>query len=373
LKQVRVIVVDDSAVVRGLLVRALQCDPAIVIAGTAMHGEQALRQLREHEADVVVLDVEMPVMDGLTALPIILAEFPRVRVIMASALTQEGAEPTVRALALGAAACIAKPVANRVSESVDLLVTELVPLVKALGGCDGAEDGVTEVAGAPKPESSGKSVASPHLPIRHWKTRPAPIVNIAPELIVIGSSTGGPNALTKVLSSISPDVFCPILIVQHMPPAFTPMLAKHLQKDSGRPCQEATHGGPIERGHIYVAPGDFHMSIDTLDGHRITLLSKEAPQHFCRPSVNPLFSSAARWSGRRTLAIMLTGMGDDGIEATHELAQVGAYIIAQDEATSVVWGMPAAVAKAGLANEILPLDKVGPAISRLCTRELVLQ
>lgn len=340
--------VDDSAVVRGLLVRALESDPGIAVIGTAMHGMAALSSLRKQPAHVVVLDVEMPVMDGLTALPHILSEFPQTRVIMASALTQEGAEPTVRALALGAAGCIAKPTATSVSASIEQLGNELLPLVKALG----------------------QPLVVEKQPLHHsLPTEQAPAVRASrfrPDLLVIGSSTGGPNALSCVLSELPDNVRCPILLVQHMPPTFTPMLAKHLGKDSGRPCQEALNGGVIERGHIYVAPGDYHLSIGKSDGQMITLLDQSSPQHFCRPSVNPLFRSAAELYGHRVLAVMLTGMGEDGIEGTREVAARSGYIIAQDEASSVVWGMPGAVVREGLADEVLPLSHIAKAIASAC-------
>ena len=347
-------VVDDSAVVRGLLVRALSNDPEIAVAATAMHGEAALRQLRTHLIDVVVLDVEMPVMDGLTALSNIQRDFPSTRVIMASSLTKEGAEPTVRALALGAAACIAKPVAASLSEGIEKLAAELVPLVKALGRATSAD------------------TTGPYCPLPRTTTFRQPR-KVLPEVIVIGSSTGGPNALSKVMTSLSDEVACPILIVQHMPPTFTPMLARHLASDSGRPCQEAVDGGPIERRRIYVAPGDFHMEITKSGNRMVTMLSQGPPQHYCRPSVNPLFLSAAMWYGNRVLAVMLTGMGDDGIEGTREIVDRGGTVIAQDEATSVVWGMPGAVVRDGLADEVLPLDDIAGAMARACTKELVLK
>jgi two-component system, chemotaxis family, protein-glutamate methylesterase/glutaminase len=303
--------------------------------------------LRAHSVDVVLLDVEMPVMDGLTALPRILKEFPDTRVVMVSSLTQSGAAATVQALALGAAACIAKPVGSSVSQTVERLTAELVPLVKAL--C--------------------RSTVCPLIPNvlpNPGRPRRLPAARVAPDVIVIGSSTGGPNALTSVLTDLTPDISCPILIVQHMPPTFTSMLAKHLEKDSGRPCHEAVQGALIQQGHIYVAPGDFHLAIGREGKQLVTTLNQGPPQHFCRPSVNPLFLSAAEHYGNRTLAVMLTGMGDDGIEGTREIDKRGGMVLAQDEATSVVWGMPGAVARAGLAHEILPLRCIAKALAHYC-------
>lgn len=351
MSSIQILVVDDSAVVRGLLTRALETDPGIAVAGTAMHGDAALRTLRRTEIDTVILDVEMPVMDGLTALPLILQEFPHVHVIMASALTQEGAETTVKALALGAAECIAKPSTSSTADSIEQLTRELIPLVKALGKAKRAFV-------APAPTLAGISnTAKP-------KTISRPV--FPPSIVVIGTSTGGPNALSVVVKGLPPEFPLPILIVQHMPPMFTPMLAKHLQADGKRPCQEAVHLGPIERGHTYVAPGDYHMEIDKVDNRMVTRLTQNPPEHFCRPSVNPLFRTAATWYGNRVLAVMLTGMGEDGIEGTREIVAGNGRVISQDQATCVVWGMPAAVVRENLAEEIVPLDKVASTILRIC-------
>lgn len=349
-ERIRVLVVDDSAVVRGLLTRALESDPEIVVAGTAMHGELALAYLKRHTADVVVMDVEMPVMDGLTTLRHLQKEFPRVRVIMASSLTKKGAQTTVEALSLGAAGCIAKPEARNTAESIDELVRELVPLVKALGNANLTAPAV-----------------SFHRPVAPMKpSRPA----VPPQIVVIGSSTGGPNALHEVLTMLPKDFPLPIVIVQHMPPMFTPMLAKHLEKDTGRPCAEAVDGQPIERGRTYVAPGNFHVVVEKRGDRMITLLNQNPQEHYCRPSVNPLFRSVADWYGKTAVSVMLTGMGDDGIEGTRAIHERGGYVIAQDEATSVVWGMPGAVVRENLAHEVLPLSAIARAIQRVSTSEV---
>ncbi len=344
MRAIQVLVVDDSAVVRGLLVRTLETDPQIAIAGTAMHGEAALRILRAKPVDVVMLDVEMPVMDGLTALPQILREFPHARVIMVSALTSEGAETTVRALALGAAGCIAKPVAHSVHEGIDQLARELLPLVKALAG-------------------AGGSTAAPAVNRLPAATRASRMrATIPPEVIVVGSSTGGPNALSKLLSDLPANFQVPIFIAQHMPPTFTPMLARHLEKDGRRPCREAVHGEAIGRAQTYLAPGDFHLQLERTGRQVITVLNQDPAEHFCRPSVNPLFRSAVSCYGNRVLGVMLTGMGDDGIEGTRQLVASGGQMIAQDEASSVVWGMPGAVVREGLADLVLPLSQIADAI-----------
>lgn len=352
-KLIRVLIVDDSAVVRGLLARALETDSAITVCGTAMHGESALKFMHKNPVDVVILDIEMPVMDGLTALKRIQVEFPTVRVVMASSLTYQGAKTTIEALSLGAAGCIAKPQAKSTAESIEQLVQELVPLVRALG--------------SPKRAAPARAAADRGTAATPPNARVRPIVQ--PAILVIGSSTGGPQALREVLTGLPTDFALPTIIVQHMPPLFTPMLAKHIAKDSGRPTTEATDGGLIERGHTYVAPGDYHVVIDKHDDRMVMTLNQNEPEHYCRPSVNTVFRSAAEWYGKTVLAVMLTGMGDDGIEGTRLIVENEGYVITQDEESSVVWGMPGAVARENLADEILPLGKIAAAINKVCSRE----
>ena len=358
-RTIRVLVVDDSAVVRGLLTKTLASEPLIEVTATAMHGEAALHKLRQQAADVVILDVEMPVMDGLTALPLILREFPSTRVVMVSSLTSDGADATIRALALGAAGCIAKPTGNSVSESIDRLSRELVPLVKALAPQAPAERAM------PSPTAPAATMASNGRPRRKSGPRTPPAV------VVIGTSTGGPQALSHILKGLGTDLTLPILIVQHMPAMFTPMLARHLARDGRRPCTEAAQGAPIERGRTYVAPGDFHLRVVRRENRMLMEIDQAPPEHFCRPSVNPLFHSAAECYGSGVLAVMLTGMGDDGIEGTRAIAERNGYIVAQDQASSVVWGMPAAVVREQLAHEVLPLDAIASAILRLCAEEVL--
>lgn len=362
-RPIRVFVVDDSSVVRGMLIRALETDATISVVGTAMHGEAALRGLRATPADVVLLDVEMPVMDGLTALPLILRDYPETRVVMVSALTQDGARTTVQALALGAAGCIAKPSAGSVQESVRRVAAELIPLVKALG-CGGTRSTIGEAGGS----VSGRGRAE--APEVRVPERTARKLDVRPELIVIGTSTGGPNALSLFFKALPRDVEIPILVVQHMPPLFTPMLAKHIERDAERPAAEGRDGEPIVRGQVYVAPGDFHMEVTRGHGQYGIRIQKSAAEHYCRPSVNPLFRTAAQHAGNRVLAIMLTGMGDDGIEGTRDVVDRGGRVIAQDEASSVVWGMPGAVVRAGLADQVLPLSAIPGVVAGLCRQEV---
>lgn len=355
----RVLVVDDSAVVRGLLVKAIEGDPAIELAGTAMHGEAALSVLARTPVDIVLLDVEMPVMDGLAALQEIQRRYPTIRVIMVSGHTQDGADTTVKALAMGAAGCVAKPAGKNPAESVEMIGRELRPLMHALiPSLVRQHAAPATVRSSPQPQKSA-------APVNRLVGQSA----LPPKVIVIGSSTGGPQALRAVLTKIPASLPIPILIVQHMPPMFTPMLARHLESDTGRTTFEAQDGMLLENDKTYVAPGDYHLVISGAGERRILRLNQEPPECFCRPSVNPLFRSAANLFNNRVAAIMLTGMGEDGLLGTREVVANGGWVLAQDEASSVVWGMPGAIARAGLTDEILPLDQIAPTLLRRCQVE----
>ncbi len=357
-KKVRVLVVDDSAIVRGLLSKTLQQDDCIEVAGSAMHGEAALSWMSKNQVDVVVLDVEMPVMDGLETLKNIQRDYPAVKVIMASGLTSSGAKITMQALSLGAAECIAKPTAKSASEAMATVAKELIPLVKGLAGIPRDSKKI----GNNPPPARRPLVTNPF-----GKARKTPEPVVPPKLLVIGSSTGGPNALNKVLCDLGPDFSIPILIVQHMPPMFTEILAKHLQQDTGRTTKEAKHGEFVQAGTTYVAPGGYHMIVRELGDEQMQLeLNEEPEEHYCRPSVNPMFRSASKVAGKRILAVMLTGMGSDGLEGTREIVEAGGYVLAQDEQSSVVWGMPGAIAAEDLPHEILPLNQIGSRIKKLC-------
>lgn len=344
---VRVLICDDSAVARGLLARALETDAQIEVVGSVMHGVAALTWLEKHDADVMVCDIQMPVMDGLETLQRLNVECRGLPVIIVSSFA--GAEASVAALRLGAAACVVKPNTGNVARNVGQLSAELRPLVLE----------VTRSSQRTSP------VSTPQCSLPRWK--PSNVHKFSPELIVIGSSTGGPRALQDVIQRIPSDVDAPILIAQHMPPMFTPILAEHLQQDCGRPAQEARHNEPVLPGHIYVAPGDYHLELHRHGRQLVTRLTKNEPEHFCRPSVNPLFRSAARLFPGGVLAIMLTGMGEDGIEGTREVRDADGYVIAQDEASSVVWGMPGAVVRADLAHQVLPVDQIGTTVGAICS------
>ena len=339
----RVLIIDDSAVVRGLVARWIEADPRFEVAATCADGEQGVRRAGELQPDLIVLDIEMPRMDGLTALPLILRAAPRARVIMASTLTRKGAEVTLRALSLGAADYAPKPEAGRVA-GADAYRTELLDKLEAL---------------SPRPKFA------PAARPRPVRAAPAPRMGLAtkPDLVAIGSSTGGPQALRDVMSAIPRDARIPVVITQHMPKLFTAILAEHLSK-CGLPAAEAKHNEMIKPGRVYVAPGDWHFTVRREAAGLVAQLDQNPPVNFCRPSVDPLFRSCADAVGRNMLAVVLTGMGADGREGARAVRAAGGQVIAQDQATSVVWGMPGAVAEAGLADQILPLPEIGPDIAR---------
>ncbi len=345
-KPIQVLVVDDSAVVRGFIVRCLTADPRVEIIGSCSNGEMAIAQVARKKPDVIVLDIEMPVMDGLEALPKLLQACPGVEIVMASTLTRRNAAITMRALSLGATDYIAKPTTDQLRSSEEF-GRELIRKVIALGNR-------ASTVGAGKP----RSAMSPKLELRVPSSR-------APAMVAIGSSTGGPKALLTLLGDLPPAVNCPIVIAQHMPPTFTTVLAQHVAQASGRPCFEAEDGMTIKPGAIYLAPGDYHFMLAAGPNGLIARLNQGPPENFCRPSVDPLFRSVAKLFGPTGCAIVLTGMGNDGCAGARVMAAGGATILAQDEATSVVWGMPGAVAQAGICTAILPLPRIAGHLTSL--------
>ena len=366
----RVMVVDDSAVIRGLLTRALEGDSEIRVVASVGDGQMAVNSLQRNAVDVIVLDVEMPVMDGLTAIPKLLAVSPSVKIIMASTLTIRNADISMRALQAGAADYIPKPSTSREISGADVFKSELVSKVKALGanarrsGSRTRPDVRSQVL--PPPVSSGyrprsESSGPPSL-------RPGPQQQIRPDVIAIGSSTGGPQALFEVLSHLKGAVTQPILITQHMPATFTTILAEHISRQCGLTCAEAKDGEAILENRAYVAPGDYHMLVVSRGGTNTLSLTKDPPENFCRPAVDPMLRSIVRAYGRKVLTVILTGMGQDGMKGCQEVAAAGGVVVGQDEASSVVWGMPGAVATAGLCNAILPLKEIGPYIRKFASR-----
>lgn len=367
-------VVDDSAVIRGFIARWLEEDPEISVVSTASNGDIAVKTLRGSGAEVVVLDIEMPVMDGLTALPKLIEQVPDIKVVMASTLTERNADISLRAMSMGAADYIPKPETNREVGSSEFFRRDLVDKVRALAASRRRDRGEelpsdrrygAAVKSAPA-AAAGRGLVgdfSPRVESANISlVKPSPI---PPRILGVGASTGGPQALGKFLKDIAPEIRIPILVTQHMPATFTAMLAEHMHKASGLPTSEGKDGDRLEPGHVYIAPGGFHMKIvrDGID-KRIKL-TEDPPEHFCRPSVNPMFQSIAREYATAALCVMLTGMGADGVEGAKQVVEGGGTLLAQDEATSVVWGMPGAVATAGICSSVLPIHDIGKEVTRL--------
>ncbi len=362
----RLMVVDDRAVIRGLLNRSLELDPDITVVASASNGEMALNALERHDIEVVVLDIEMPVMDGLTALPKLLAAKPGLKIIIASTLTRRGADISMRALAAGAADYLTKP-AISVIISAEEFTRELVAKVKVLGEASRGIVALKRLRSTPPALRRTEELAPDH-PLRQVIAL-RPMSRETPEAIAIGASTGGPQALFRVLGALRGAVSQPIFITQHMPATFTTILAEHIARASGFPTSEAADGDPVRAGHVYIAPGDFHMTVEQASpGNKVVRVTQGVPENFCRPSVDPMLRSLAAIYGSRLLCLMLTGMGKDGLSGSREVVEAGGTVIAQDEATSIVWGMPGSVARAGLCSAVLPLGEVGPFVCRLVVR-----
>jgi two-component system chemotaxis response regulator CheB len=355
-QRIRVLVVDDSVVIRRLVSHALEQDPALEVVGSASNGAIALQRIPQFSPDVLTLDIEMPEMDGLETLRRVRREYPQLRVIMFSTLTERGAAMTLEALSLGADDYVTK-VSNEGSldRSMRRLRDELVPKIKQFFHVPG------QSLAEPKPEPTPVAAAPPV-----WKVRPAfANTRVAARVVVIGVSTGGPAALGAILPQLPAGFPLPVLVVQHMPPLFTRFLAERLHATCRLPVAEASQGVPIDAGKILIAPGDYHMMVARGGPRPCVWLDQSPPQNSCRPAVDALFASAGEVYGGAAIAAILTGMGQDGLRGAQILKACGASILAQDEASSVVWGMPGAVANAGLADRVLPLDQVVPEILRL--------
>ena len=348
---IRVLIADDSVVVRRLLSDILSADPGITIVGAAANGKLALVKLAQTSPDLVILDVEMPEMDGLETLTEIRRLHPRLPVIMFSTLTERGASVTLEALALGATDYVTKPSnTGSLAESRQRVADELIPRI-------------IQLVGRRRPVSPALAKAAPPV-VR--APMPAPPKRRGPaepvDVLAIGVSTGGPNALASLLPMLPADLPVPVLIVQHMPPVFTRLLAERLDRQSAIRVCEAQDGMVVEPGRVYIAPGDHHLTVVNERGRVVVRLNQGPQEQSCRPAVDPLFRSVAEAYGAHTLAVVLTGMGADGMRGATRIAEVGGVILAQDEASSVVWGMPAAVVQAGLAEAVLPLDRIADAV-----------
>lgn len=346
-------VVDDSAVVRGLVSRWVDEDPAMNIVGKFANGKLAVDGIRTCDPDVVVLDIEMPVMDGMTALPKLLEEKPGVQVIMASTLTRRNAEISLKALSLGAVDYIPKPEGNSGVTTSSSFRSDLLERIKVLGRSSALRSSVR----APRTAEVGVSQGQVETAVRPTLRR---FSNVKPRILAIGSSTGGPKALARLFADIAPAIgSVPVLVTQHMPATFTAILAEHLGKESGRVSKEAEDGEVLRPGTIYVAPGDYHMAIAKGDGNVVLKVYDGPDVNFCKPAVDPMFDSVSEIFGAATLAIVLTGMGHDGAAGAVRIANAGGSVIAQDEATSVVWGMPGATTSAGACAAVLPIGEIG--------------
>jgi two-component system chemotaxis response regulator CheB len=355
----RVMLVDDSAVIRGLFSRFLEADPEIEVLTTASNGQIAIKALAKHDIEIVVLDIEMPVMDGLTALPLLLKAKPGLQVLIASTLTRKNAEVSLRAMAEGAADYVTKPSSTSEIHSAEAFKRELTQKIKALA--EARRGGQVSRA----PQAADQAPAASSKP-QEFKLRRAPMQE--PKIIAIGSSTGGPPALLNLLRNLGTEVDQPIVITQHMPPTFTSLLAEHITKASGKTCNEGKDGEALLPGRIYIAPGDYHMLVERDENGVVIRLNQQPPENYCRPAVDPMLHSLAEVYGSRVMVVILTGMGNDGQKGSETIVGAGGTVIAQDEASSVVWGMPGAVATAGLCSAVLPLSDIAPYVRKLVVR-----
>jgi len=361
--KVRVLIVDDSAVVRGLTKRLLEANAGIYVVGTASDGEQAIKWVQDNEIDVVVLDIEMPKMDGLTALPLLLQARPNVKVIISSTLTTRNADTSLKALRMGATDYIAKPTSSNDIHSGEEFRRDLTERVLALGAT--AKRRRIKAAGEIRPATM--AFAQPVVATEKLLQRKAG--NFAPEVLALGSSTGGPQALMEFFKTLDKDFNLPILITQHMPVTFTKILAMHIGQTSGRPCVEAVGGEPVVKGSVYVAPGGHHLLVDRNGTRIVTRLSDGPPENYCKPAVDPMLRSVVKVYGPRVLTAIFTGMGQDGLKGCEAVVAAGGTVIGQDEESSVVWGMPGAVATNGLCSAILPLSRMAGYVSNFFKRK----
>lgn len=344
---IKVLVVDDSVVIRALLTKELAKDPDIEVVAVAAHGRLALEKLRQYRVDLITLDLDMPIMNGVETMAELGREFPNIPVIIFSAQSKADALAAMDAMDHGAQACIHKTTNfhGKDQQALGCITLELIPTIKSLCNHPSA-----------KPANPPSSLAQTS------RSRPKQVSK--PELLLIGSSTGGPNAVNEVLRALPADFPVPILIVQHMPPVFTKHFAERLSKNTHLDVCEAEHGMRIMPGHAYVAPGDHHMVLVSNAHNELSLeLNQEAQENSVRPAVDVTLRSVVEILQGRAMTVILTGMGSDGLLGCRAMHEACGTIIVQDQATSVVWGMPGFVAKERLAHSILPLNQIGPDIA----------
>jgi two-component system chemotaxis response regulator CheB len=369
---IRVMVVDDSVVIRGLLGRWLDEEPNLAVVASHRNGRLAVDDVLRSNPDVVILDIEMPDMDGLTALPLLIEKKKNLVVVVASTLTRRNAEISLKALSLGAADYVPKPESNSGVTTSAEFRRELIEKVTNLGQ-RARSRGLPGHAPAGRPASrlpqGAGAPPTPHGALR--ASRPSsftirPYSSARPRILTIGSSTGGPQALNTLFGEIGSAIgMVPVVLTQHMPPTFTAILAEHITKAAGRPAAEGRDGEVIQPGRIYVAPGGKHMLLAKNGNDVVIRLSDAPPVNFCKPAVDPLFKSVVDIYGTATLAVVLTGMGSDGAEGVRRIGEVGGSTIAQDEESSVVWGMPGAAAHTGMCSDVLPLHDIGRKVSKI--------
>lgn len=356
---IRILLADDSSAVRRLVLKTLSQHAGLEVVGLAADGKQALQMLPGARPDVVILDVEMPVMDGMDTLKAIQRIDRQLPVIMFSSLTVSGGEATLEALAQGARDYVAKPSGtSNVQQAVDYINAQLLPRIRQWGSMTAAEASGTVARLRP-------ASATIAVPVSRLRTSGHPV-----DVVAIGSSTGGPNALAEIVAKLPASLETPVLIVQHMPTLFTRLLAERLDRSSALKVREATDGVAVRPGEVWIAPGDQHMTA-VRRGTEVRLALNQGPlENSCRPAVDVLFRSVATVYGSRSLAVMLTGMGKDGLEGCRVLKHRGAHVLAQDESSCVVWGMPRAVTEANLADQIVPLKKMHAEITRIARPNL---
>lgn len=369
--KIRVFIVDDAVVVRKIVSDAISQEPDMEVVGTAANGKIALQRIPEIKPDLVTLDVEMPEMGGIETLRELRKIMPKIPVIMFSTLTERGAQVTMEALSLGATDYVTKPAnVGSVNQSKERVKTELIEKIRVLGRRSGTPSVSTRPAQAAPASHAPVTTLGASQAARPLAVNPTPRMSASKvSLVTIGVSTGGPNALSEVMQSFPKNFPVPILIVQHMPPIFTKLLAERLDSQSELKIIEAEEGMRIEAGCAYLAPGDYHMELHQAgDGLHVHLV-QTPPENSCRPAVDVLFRSVASHFGPQSLAVVLTGMGQDGLKGCEEIKRKGGEVFAQDEATSVVWGMPGAVVTHGLADRVLPLKQVtNEIVTRVCGR-----
>lgn len=350
----QVFVVDDTAIYRKILSDAVREIEGLELAGTAPRGDLALQKLKHTPCDIVLLDIFMPDMDGLQTLQLIRKDFPKLTVIMVSGATNRDAAITINALRSGAAEFIAKPQAKSFAEGMEVIRTNLERVIRSLG--------FRTRSASPIPPSR-PSTPIPTPPRRALSSPPSSI-----ELVVVGVSTGGPKTLNSIIPLLPANLAAPVLLVQHMPPMFTASLAEHLDRDSALSVREAVEGEPVKRGDVLIAPGGRHMVVSPRAGGHVIALNDNPPVNSCRPAVDVLFDSVAQHVNKAVLAVILTGMGEDGARGVANLKHKTCYCLSQSKDSCVVYGMPQAVESRGLADEVLHSDKIAERITQLVNR-----